>query len=89
MLFRKIKKEDFEDWLNMGLLLWPHHSKSYLKKEFKKLLRSRKIAVFLCENNNYYIGFVIMALRYEYVGGTKSSPVGYVEGIFVDRKSVV
>lgn len=39
--------------------------------------------IFLAWSNHNAIGFAQCGLRHDYVEGTKSSPVGYLEGIFV------
>ena len=84
MIILKINREDFDAWLEMGLLLWPKHSKAKLKKEFDVILKSKIEETFLCKDEEgNYIGFINLSLRYEHVPGAKSSPVGYVEGIFV------
>ena len=31
-----------------------------------------------------YVGFIYLALRHDFVEGTTSSPVAYIEGIFVE-----
>lgn len=38
---------------------------------------------FLKYENEFPIGFAQCQLRYDYVEGTSTSPVGYLEGIFV------
>lgn len=87
MIIQKIKKEDFDAWLKMGLLLWPKHSTDELKKEFQDILKSKIEETFICkEDKCNYAGFINISLRYEYVPGAKSSPVGYVEGIFVKEQ---
>lgn len=87
MIIQKIKKEDFEDWLEMGLLLWPKHSKSGLKKEFEIVFKSTREETFLGKDDEgNYAGFINVSLRYEYVPGAKSFPAGYVEGIFVKKQ---
>ena len=84
MIIQKINKEDFNAWLEMGLMLWPKYSKSELKKEFEDIFESKKEETFLCKDDEgNYIGFINLSLRYEHVPGATSSPTGYVEGIFV------
>lgn len=86
MIIQKIKKEDFNAWLDMGLTLWPDHSKAALRKEFEKIFKSKREETFLCKDKDDYVGFINISLRSEYVHGAKSSPVGYVEGIFVKEQ---
>lgn len=56
-----------------------------LRSEFEDLLASDKDRVFLAAEDGNYIGFLHMSLRFDYVEGSSSSPVGYVEGIYVDE----
>ena len=42
--------------------------------------------VFLAYQNDEAIGFAQCQLRYDYVEGTSSSPVGYLEGLFVKKE---
>ena len=42
-----------------------------------------KSQFFLKYENEFPIGFAQCQLRYDYVEGTSTSPVGYLEGIFV------
>ena len=77
---------NFNDWLRMGLLLWPEHTKDDLKKELEKSLASDSEKTLLCKDENgRYIGFQTVSLRNEYVSGAKTSPIGYLEGIYVDN----
>lgn len=87
MIIEKIKNEDFNAWLEMGLMLWPKHSRAELQKEFEAILKSKKEETFLCKDKDgSYIGFINLSLRFEYIPGATSSPVGYVEGIFVKEQ---
>lgn len=83
MIIQKLKKEDFDAWLDMGLTLWPDHSKAALKEEFEDIFKSEREETFLAKDDEDYIGFINVSLRYEFVQGAKSYPVGYIEGIFV------
>ena len=46
-------------------------------------LKHPKMAFFLAFDNDKAIGFSHVYIRHEYVIGTKHSPVGYLEGIYV------
>ncbi|MBR4291790.1 MAG: GNAT family N-acetyltransferase [Oscillospiraceae bacterium] len=63
--------------------LWPHHRPDELQAEFVSLLQNSNAAVFLAFQAATPIGFAQCQLRHDYVEGTESSPVGYLEGIFV------
>ena len=81
-----IKKADLTDLTaaaELACLLWPGHTTEEIKGEFLTLLSKADAAVFLAEQNGHYVGFAQCQLRRDYVEGTESSPVGYLEGIFV------
>ena len=41
-------------------------------------------AVFMAWNDNTAIGFAQCGFRHDYVEGTETSPVGYLEGVFIE-----
>jgi aminoglycoside 6'-N-acetyltransferase I len=51
--------------------------------EFGQIIAKPDAAFFLAYAENVAIGFAQCQLRYDYVEGTDSSPVGYLEGIYV------
>ena len=63
--------------------LWPHHTLEEMKAEFEAYIADEEAAVFLYRKKDGAAGFAHCQLRYDYVEGTDSSPVGYLEGIYV------
>ncbi|MFR5892777.1 MAG: aminoglycoside 6'-N-acetyltransferase [Bacilli bacterium] len=55
-----------------------------LRNELIQDLVKKDIAIFVCYLKNEIIAFAQCQLRYDYVEGTNSSPVGYLEGIYVE-----
>ncbi|SFC73736.1 aminoglycoside 6'-N-acetyltransferase I [Alkalibacterium subtropicum] len=66
-------------------LLWPDENLSLLKKEMDHFHRDSTSELFICEENEDILGFAHVQLRYDYVEGTRTSPVGYLEGIYVRK----
>ncbi len=66
----------------LALQLWPENNFDTLAAEFQLLLRDKNAACFLFIKDEA-LGFAQCQLRHDYVEGTDSSPVGYLEGIFV------
>lgn len=54
--------------------------------EIKILLQSEDAHFFIYFDHDIPIGFAQVQLRYDYVEGTSSSPVGYLEGIFIEKE---
>ena len=68
---------------SLGVLLWPGHREDELTQEFALLMAENKAAFFLARAGELAVGFAQCALRHDYVEGTSTSPVGYLEGIYV------
>ena len=81
-----IKRADSNDAsavAGLAILLWPDNQRDELEKEFGDLLISNDTAVFIQYSDEKPVGFAQCQLRRDYVEGTDTSPVGYLEGIFV------
>lgn len=80
---RRAAPAELREVIPLALLLWPGHPASELAEEFAKLLSADDAAIFLAFQEDMPIGFAQCQLRHDYVEGTTSSPVGYLEGIYV------
>lgn len=80
---RQANRFDSAAAAHLAQQLWPYHEAEALQKEFDKLLQHTDAAVFLAFQDVAPAGFAQCQLRHDYVEGTESSPVGYLEGIFV------
>lgn len=67
----------------LAVLLWPDNEINNLEKEMINYIISDNGAVFIYFCETIPVGFAQCNLRNDYVEGTESSPVGYLEGIFV------
>ena len=75
-----VDKNNQNTWAELCFLLWPHHSPQYFIQERKNNKYQNEFLYFI---ENEAVAFVSLSLRSDYVEGTKSSPVGYLEGIYV------
>lgn len=85
----KIVKADpsnLNELASLALKLWPDNTWELLRTEFEDLLESDKDICYLAVVEDEYVGFIHMCLRSDYVEGSDSSPVGYVEGIYVNEE---
>ena len=73
---------DLPEVVGLSLQLWPENDRQEMAQEFRELLQREDAAVFLALDEKA-VGFAQCQLRQDYVEGTQSSPVGYLEGIFV------
>ncbi|MGI6131658.1 MAG: aminoglycoside 6'-N-acetyltransferase [Bacillota bacterium] len=67
----------------LAMLLWPDNEIDDLEEEMTNYIVSDSGAVFVYLTENIPVGFAQCSLRNDYVEGTESSPVGYLEGVFV------
>ncbi len=81
MTYRIATKEDFEGVLKLALALWPDEED--VASDIQTALTESGHAIYIAEDNGRAIGFIEMALRTDYVEGSNSSPVAYIEGLFV------
>lgn len=84
LTMKKAAKSDLDAVVQMFGKLWPHHETDELKEEFAQLLLSEENAVFLGFVDGEPVAAAQCGLRHDYVEGTGSSPVGYLEGIYVE-----
>ena len=80
-----VRAEAPEQFAQAGALasaLWPHNTAQAMTDDLARRDRAEN-AVLLAMEGGEAIGFAHAALRHDYVQGTDSSPVGYLEGIYV------
>ncbi len=81
----KADLKDIESVAKLAVLLWEDNSVSDFINDFSELIAKGKAQFFLKYDNNIPVGFAQCQLRYDYVEGTETTPVGYLEGIFVKK----
>src|SRR5699024_516934 len=64
-------------------MLWPGHTLEAFIQDMEQLITEPDSAIILSYHDHKAIGFAQCQLRYDYVEGTSSSPVGYLEGLYV------
>ena len=81
-MIRKAQISDLDSLTDLALKLWPDYDREELRQDLAETLKKPDAAFFLAEDSS---GFAQCQLRYDYVEGTESSPVGYLEGIYVEE----
>lgn len=71
---------------SFAAIMWNSHSTEELVDKFVDVLNNDEAQIFLKYLQNIPIGFAQCGLRHDYVEGTNSSPVGYLEGVFVKEE---
>ena len=82
-MVKKAGSNDIETIASLAAVLWNTHFIDELSREFSDIISKGDAQFFLKYENNIPVGFVQCQLRRDYVEGAETSPVGYLEGIFV------
>lgn len=83
--YRKATFDDAQAIAVMAVKMWTSHTVNELAQGFADAIRNPDCAVFILTDDDKAVGFAQCGLRHDYVEGTESSPVGYLEGIFVEE----
>ena len=83
VVYRKADINDLPTLAELSCRLWPHHTADEMLAEYREGITNPDTAFFLAYAGETPIGFAQCQLRHDYVEGTESSPVGYLEGIYV------
>ena len=84
-----IKQADIKDTELLAALaiqMWKEHTLADLADEFREIIEKDDAVCFIKYVDDNPVAFAQSQLRYDYVEGTESSPVGYLEGIFVAKE---
>ena len=86
----QIKEASFEHldaWLRLRAELWPGSSMEHHRVELTQILtKENAIAFIACDQTGQVVGFAEATLRRDHVNGCKTSPVLFLEGIYVRRE---
>lgn len=84
--YRIAKLTDLDITTDIAYELFTDSNRDELKEEFRNLLQYNETIIFLAYVNGECAGFAQCQLRHDYVEGSSTSPVGYLEGIYVREK---
>jgi aminoglycoside 6'-N-acetyltransferase I len=85
MLIRHATHSDRSEWLRMRSALWPDCSLDDHHSEMQDQINDpARYAVFVVERDAGQLGGFLEAALRDYADGCRTSPVGYIEGWYVD-----
>jgi aminoglycoside 6'-N-acetyltransferase I len=74
------------DWLAFRALLWPEVPDDDHRKDVARILADYpRFVTFLARDDGRAVGFAEASLRTDYVNGCDTTPVAFLEGIYVDE----
>jgi aminoglycoside 6'-N-acetyltransferase I len=76
-----------EDWLELRQALWSWTEAEHRAEARAALANPDAIAFLARDDQGRTIGFAEATLRHDYVNGCTTSPVGFLEGIYVRQAS--
>ena len=85
---RAARPGDAAAWVTMRVALWPDGSAAAHADDVRRYFESprREIAFIAFADDGTSVGFAEATIRSDYVNGTDSSPVGFLEGWYVAPK---
>lgn len=84
-MLKKATKEDAVTLARLAIQMWEDNEIEELAEHFESLAADEEAACFLKYADDTAVGFAQCQLRHDYVEGTETSPVGYLEGILVEE----
>lgn len=85
LVIRRATATDKNEWLRMRSRLWPNVDPANLVGELDAMLQDDDAPVFVVERPSGGLCGLLEAGMRRYAEGCESSPVGYVEGWYVDE----
>ena len=85
-MIREARKEEALVLAQMARKIWGNDSVEEFKKEFEEFAENQNMVSFIIYEDSNPIGFANLSIRYDYVEGCETTPVAYLEGIYVDEK---
>lgn len=82
-MIHKATSNDTMVLAELAIQMWSNHTVSELNTDFAEIVKSNDAVCFIKYVDDIPVGFAQCQLRHDYVEGTHSSPVGYLEGIFI------
>jgi aminoglycoside 6'-N-acetyltransferase I len=85
VVIRRVSRDDYPEWLRLRALLWPRADRQALADELDSLRENLMTPVFVAERVGGGLCGLLEAATRAYADGCDSSPVGYIEGWYVDE----
>ena len=79
----KADMSNVKEWTNLAVNLFPDTTFEEELAFHKEALASKKEMGFLYQKDNQYMGFMNLSIRSDYVNGADTSPVVFIEALYV------
>ena len=86
-MVRQCESPDTDGWLALRRALWSHCTVEEHRSEMEMWCADpRRYAAFVAISGGRPVGFAEVVIRHDHVNGTDASPVGFLEGIYVEAE---
>lgn len=85
IIIRRARPEDKSEWQRMRMLLWPDEAGATDSSDLDRMLADPTQPVFVAVREDGKPGGFLEGSLRKYADGCDTSPVGYIEGWFVDE----
>lgn len=87
MRLMEAESQHMQAAVRLVMKLWPGHTEEEMQSCILEYMEADEKAVFLAREEGVDCGLCLASLRHDYVEGTEGSPVGYLEGIYVEEEN--
>jgi len=85
-MIKRAGMKEAKELADLAIQMWTDYDPEGLEAEFRKLVMNDEAVCYMKYIDDQPAAFAQCQLRHDYVEGTDSSPVGYLEGIYVREK---
>ena len=78
-----VSEKNLKEYVDLAMLLFPDEDYSEEYEMYKEAFKTDKEMGYLYQADNKYVGMMHLSIRSDYVNGTDTSPVLYLEAIYV------
>jgi len=78
-----VNNDNLKEYVDLAMLLFPDEDYDEEYKMYKESFNTDKEMGFLYQADNKYVGIMHLSIRSDYVNGTDTSPVLYLEAIYI------
>ncbi|MCV2502907.1 MAG: hypothetical protein N4Q30_02285 [Neisseriaceae bacterium] len=81
---QEIKRENLAQWVRLRQEIWPEdNDETHLLEGLEIIICDNFVSLLATDEQGNELGFVDGSIRHDYVNGCETSPVGFLEGVFV------
>ena len=78
-----VNDNNLKEYVDLAMLLFPEEDYDEEYEMYKESFKTDKEMGYLYQADNKYVGMMHLSIRSDYVNGTDTSPVLYLEAIYV------